>query len=103
MAIRKFTESNIISTERTGDLINDFKNILFDYQDKLEALNSYRNEFDNYKSSDKKANNHIDDCVIELQKLSKNIEDSIVNLETIISNLNISSDNSNSDENKYDF
>lgn len=101
MAIRKFSESNIISNDRVGDLINELKSILYDLQSKNDNITLYRNEFDNYKSNEK-GNTHIDDSILEFQKLQKNIEDSINNLEIIINNINASNDN-NSDDVKYDF
>jgi len=91
MKIRRFNENleeNLdISPDRINEIIDDLKDTLFTLEDKTKTIESYINEFTNYKSKSKKGNDQIDDSISALQVIKKDLDNSIDKTDTIISNL----------------
>ena len=88
MKIKRFNESEQvdISTERVGEIIEDFKNMLSSLDDDIKKVEIYLNELNNYKSQSKKGNDQIDDSISALQIVRKNLGDSIDKIDTVINN-----------------
>ena len=88
MKIKRFNESEQvdISTERAGEIIEDFKTMLSSLDDDIKKVESYLNELNNYKSQSKKGNDQIDDSISALQIVRKNLDDSIDKVDTVINN-----------------
>lgn len=91
MKIKRFTESiedNIdISAERVGEVIEELKDILSSLEEKSKTLDSFSNEFNNYRSNSKKGNDQIDDSISALEVAKKSIDESIDKVDTVINNL----------------
>lgn len=91
MKIKRFNESieeNIdISQERVGEIIEELKDMLSIFEDKTKTIESYTNEFNNYKSNSKKGNDQIDDSIAALQVIKKDLDNTIDKVDTVINNL----------------
>ena len=91
MKIKRFNESieeNIdISQERVGEIIEELKDMLSIFEDKTKTIESYANEFNNYKSNSKKGNDQIDDSIAALQVIKKDLDNTIDKVDTVINNL----------------
>lgn len=89
MKIKRFNESEEvdISTERTGEIIEDLKSMLSSFDDDVKKVELYLNELNNYKSNSKKGNDQIDDSISALQIIRKDLDNSIEKIDTIINNL----------------
>lgn len=91
MKIKRFNESieeNIdISQERVGEIIEELKDMLYIFEDKTKTIESYANEFNNYKSNSKKGNDQIDDSIAALQVIKKDLDNTIDKVDTVINNL----------------
>jgi ABC-type transporter Mla subunit MlaD len=91
MKIKRFNEELEevvdISQERVGEIIEELKDILSSLENKNKLIESYTNEFNNYKSNSKKSNDQIDDSIASLQVIKKDLDSSIDKVDTIINNL----------------
>lgn len=91
MKIKRFNEELEevvdISQERVGEIIEELKDILSSLEDKNKSIESYSNEFNNYKSKSKKGNDQIDDSIAALQVIKKDLDSSIDKVDTVINNL----------------
>lgn len=89
MKIKRFNESEQvdISSERVGEIIEDFRSMLSSLDDDKKKIELYLNELNNYKGESKKGNDQIDDSISALQIVRKNIDDSIDEIDTVINNM----------------
>lgn len=89
MKIKRFNESEEvdISTERTGEIIEDLKSMISSFDDDVKKVELYLNELNNYKSNSKKGNDQIDDSISALQIIRRDLDNSIEKIDTIINNL----------------
>jgi hypothetical protein len=89
MKIKRFNESEQrnISNERVTEMIAELKTTKSYLVDKNKLMGEYLNELNNYKSSNKKGNDQIDDSIFSFQIIRKYLTESISQLNDIIDNL----------------
>ena len=79
MKIRRFNESEDsenISPERVGEIIEDLSNITSEIDKNAKMINSILNELENYKSTSKSSNNQVDDASISLDSIKSKLDES---------------------------
>ena len=89
MKIRRFLESEgmDISPDRVTDILEILSSMVADVNQKIETVDSFINELNNFKSDSKSNNDQIDDSVSNLELLRGHLKDSIDKMDNTISSM----------------
>jgi ABC-type transporter Mla subunit MlaD len=89
MRIRRFNESEIgdMSPDRVVEIVQSLTTMSSDMDQRVEVIDSFINELNNFKSISKSSNDQIDDSISNLEIARGLFKDSLDKIDNVVNNM----------------